>query len=42
VLQQAGAIPKSSGERAKPERIAGQLVRVYAIQSAKLRGDDGA
>jgi putative DNA primase/helicase len=42
VLQQAGAIPKSAGERAKPERIAGRPVRVYAIQSAKLRGDDGA
>jgi len=44
VLEQAGALPKSSGERAKPERVAGQPkpIRLYAIQSAKLRGDHGA
>lgn len=41
-LQQAGALPPSSGERSKPERIGGRLVRVYAIHADQLRGGDGA
>jgi len=44
VLEQTGTLPKSSGERAKPIRVAGhpKPVRLYAVQSAKLRGGDGA
>ena len=42
VLQEAGALPKAGGERARPERIAGRPVRLYAIHAAKLRGSDGA
>jgi putative DNA primase/helicase len=44
VLQAAEALPRSSGERAKPERVAGRPtpVRLYAIHSAKLRGGDVA
>jgi len=41
-LQQVGALPPSSGERSKPERIGGRLVRVYAIHADQLRGGDGA
>ncbi|MCC6195164.1 MAG: DUF927 domain-containing protein [Burkholderiales bacterium] len=41
VLQDAGALPARSGERAKPERIGGRVVRLYAIHVEKLRGDDG-
>jgi hypothetical protein len=41
-LQEVGALPASSGERSKPERIGGRLpVRLYAIHADKLRGDDG-
>jgi len=40
-LQQVGALPPSSGERSKPERIGGRLVRVYAIHADQLRGGDG-
>ena len=40
VLQAAGALPARLGERSKPERIRGQLVRLYAIDPDRLRGDD--
>jgi putative DNA primase/helicase len=36
VLQEVGALPASGGERAKPERIGGRLVRLYAIHADKL------
>jgi putative DNA primase/helicase len=44
VLEQAGALPKSSGERAKPERVAGlpKPIRLYSVHSVKLRGGNGA
>lgn len=35
-LQQAGALPASSGERAKAIRIGGRAVKVYAIDSERL------
>jgi len=43
-LQEVGALPASSGERSKPERVAGRpdTVRLYSIHADKLRGDDGA
>ena len=41
-LQEAGALPATSGERAKPLRIGGQLVRLYPVQADKLGGDHGA
>jgi len=42
-LQAAGALqpPGASGERAKPDRIAGRPVRVYEINPVKLEGDHG-
>ncbi len=42
-LQEVGALPTvdASGERAKPLRIGGRLVRVYPIQADKLRGHHG-
>lgn len=40
-LQAVGALPASSGERAKPTRIAGRLVKLYTIDPDKL-GDEGA
>jgi hypothetical protein len=42
VLQEVGALPASSGERSKPERIGGRLARLYTIYADRLRGDDGA
>src|SRR5690606_15736791 len=39
-LQAAGLLPPSTGERARPERIGGRPVRVYAIHADKLRADD--
>ncbi len=38
VLQEAGALPKpdESGERAKPQRVCGRLVRLYSILADKL------
>ena len=43
-LQEAGALPKSdtSGERAKAQRIAGRLGKLYAIRADKLEVDHGA
>lgn len=43
-LQEVGALPASSGERSKPERVAGRpdTVRLYSIHADELRGDDGA
>lgn len=41
-LQEAGALPATSGERAKAQRISGQLVRLYPIIADKLGGDHGA
>lgn len=41
-LQEVGALPASSGERSKPERIGGRPVRLFAIHADKLRGGDGA
>lgn len=43
-LQEAGALPKpdASGERAKPQRIGGRLVRLYPLQADKLSGQHGA
>lgn len=41
-LQEAGALPATSGERAKAQRISGQLVRLYLIIADKLGGDHGA
>lgn len=41
-LQEVGALPASSGERSKPERIGRRLVRLYAIHADNLRGGDGA
>ncbi|MCO5118770.1 MAG: DUF927 domain-containing protein [Burkholderiaceae bacterium] len=40
-LQEVGALPASAGERSKPERIGGRLVRLYSIHADRLRGDDG-
>lgn len=42
ILQEAGALPATSGERAKAQRIFGQLVRLYPIIADKLGGDHGA
>ena len=39
VLQEAGALPATTGERAKPQRISGRLVRLYPIQADKLGVD---
>ena len=43
-LREAGALPKpdASGERAKPQRIGGRLVRLYPLQADKLSGQHGA
>ncbi|MDS4068974.1 MAG: DUF927 domain-containing protein [Candidatus Competibacter sp.] len=43
-LQEAGALPKpdESGERAKPQRIGGRLVRLYSIHADQLSGNHGA
>ena len=41
-LQEAGALPATSGERAKAQRIGGQVVRLYPIIANKLGGDHGA
>jgi putative DNA primase/helicase len=43
-LQEAGALPPAdaSGERAKPQRIGGRLLRVYTIHPDKLGSDHGA
>jgi len=43
-LQEAEALPKpdASGERAKPQRIGGRLVRLYPILADRLSGDHGA
>lgn len=41
-LQEVGALPASSGERSKPERIGGRVVRLFAIHADRLRGGDGA
>ena len=43
-LQEVGALPKpdESGERAKPQRIGGRLVRLYSIHADKLSGNHGA
>ena len=40
-LQEAGALPESSGERSKSQRIGGRLTRVYAILADKLGGNHG-
>jgi len=44
VLQEVGALPASSGERSKAERVAGRpgTVRLYTIDFDKLRAGDGA
>ncbi len=39
-LQEVGALPASSGERAKPQRIGGRVAKLYEIRADKLRGDD--
>ena len=41
-LQEAGALPDTGGERAKPMRIEGRLMRLYQINADKLGGDHGA
>lgn len=43
-LQEAGALPgpDASGERAKPQRIGGRLVRLYPILADKLGAQHGA
>jgi putative DNA primase/helicase len=43
-LQEAGALPgpDASGERAKPQRIGGRLVRLYPILADKLGAEHGA
>lgn len=41
-LQEAGALPATSGERAKAQRISGRLVKLYPVQADKLGGDHGA
>ncbi len=42
ILQEVGALPATSGERAKAQRIGGRLVRLYQIIADKLGGDHGA
>ncbi|MFN7643253.1 MAG: DUF927 domain-containing protein [Burkholderiales bacterium] len=44
VLEQSGALSRASGERSKPERVAGRPkpIRLYSIHETKLRGGDGA
>ncbi len=42
VLQEVGALPKASGERAKSQRIGGRVVKTYQINPDKLGGDHGA
>lgn len=39
VLQEAGALPGTTGERSKAQRIDGRLVRLYPIQADKLGAD---
>jgi putative DNA primase/helicase len=41
-LQEAGALPDTGGERAKPMRIDGRVVRLYQINADKLGADHGA
>ena len=43
-LQEVGVLPKldKSGERAKPQRIGGRLVRLYLIHADQLSGNHGA
>lgn len=43
-LQEVGALPKpdASGERAKPQRIGGRLVRLYPLLADKLSTNHGA
>ena len=41
-LQEIGALPKASGERAKSQRIGGRVVKTYPINADKLGGDHGA
>ncbi len=40
-LQRAGVLPLSGADarRARPERIGGRVVRVYAIAADRLRGE---
>ena len=40
-LQDVGALPASTGERSKPERIGGRAVRLYTVRADRLRGNDG-
>ena len=44
VLQGTGALaaPGANGERSKPIRIAGRVVKLYPVQADKLGGDHGA
>lgn len=42
ILQEAGALPATGGERAKAQRISGRLLRLYPIIADKLGGDHGA
>lgn len=42
ILQEVGALPATSGERAKAQRIGGRLVKLYQVQADKLGGDHGA
>ena len=39
VLQEAGALPGTAGERSKAQRIDGRLMRLYPIQADKLGAD---
>lgn len=41
-LQEVGALPATSGERARAQRISGQLVRLYPVSADKLGDDHGA
>jgi putative DNA primase/helicase len=41
MLQEVGALAKTSGERAKPLRIGGQLMKLYAIDPSKLEEGHG-
>lgn len=39
VLQEAGALPGTTGERSKAQRIDGRLMRLYPVQADKLGAD---
>lgn len=41
MLQEVGALAKSSGERAKPLRIGGQVMKLYTIDPSKLEEGHG-